>query len=323
MIVHDQSLAGSSCQGGRKIWVRCWHRPFNSPICCSMTATAPIPFRKMNGLGNDFVVLDARVGKFALSGDVARAISDRDHGIGCDQFIVLERSPRADVLMRIFNADGGEVEACGNAMRCVAIVIAAEKGAPVSSIETKAGVLSATVLADGTVSVDMGVPRFGWEDIPLSEPFHDTRKIELQIGPIDAPILHSPSVVNIGNPHCIFWVDDPAAHDLARFGPLLENHPIFPSRANISLAQVASASELIVRTWERGVGLTRACGTAACASAVAAARKNLTGRKVAVQLPGGRLAIDWNDDDHVIMSGPAELDYESTLDPAILLAKPA
>jgi diaminopimelate epimerase len=286
-----------------------------------MMATASIPFRKMNGLGNDFVVLDARVSAITLNADVARAISDRKHGIGCDQFIVLERSPGADVLMRIFNADGSEVEACGNAMRCVALVIAAEKGAPASSIETKAGVLQATVHTDDTVSVDMGVPRFGWEDIPLAEPFHDTRKIELQIGPIDDPILHSPSVVNIGNPHCIFWVDDVATHDLARFGPLLENHPIFPERANISLAQVVSASELIVRTWERGVGLTRACGTAACAAAVAAARKNLTDRKVAVHLPGGRLDLVWNDDDHIIMSGPAELDYESTLDPALLLAK--
>ena len=275
----------------------------------------------MNGLGNDFVVIDARVSPIALSAEVARAIADRQNGIGCDQFIVLESSQSADVLMRIFNADGGEVEACGNAMRCVALIVAAEKGVPTSTIETTAGVLATQVHADGTVSADMGVPRFGWDEIPLAEPFHDTRKIELQIGPIDDPILHSPSVVNIGNPHCIFWVDDVAGFELDRFGPLLENHPIFPERANISIAQVTGNDEVRVRTWERGVGLTRACGTAACATAVAAARKNLTGRSVAIDLPGGRLKIDWRPDDHIIMTGPAELDYESTVDLQELMAR--
>ena len=154
--------------------------------------------------------------------------------------------------------------------------------------ETKAGLLDTTVRDIGHITVDMGEPHFGWAEIPLSEPFHDTRVIELQLGPIDAPILHSPSVVNVGNPHAIFWVsDDPEAYDLASFGPMLENHPIFPERANISLAHVETPDRIRLRTWERGAGLTRACGTAACAAAVAAARKRLTGRKVTVHVPGG------------------------------------
>ena len=165
-------------------------------------------------------------------------------GIGCDQLIALEPSRKADVFMRIWNADGGEVGACGNAARCVAALVAAERDAADVSIETESGVLGATVNGDGSVTVDMGAPRFAWDEIPLAEPFHDTRRIELQIGPIDAPVLHSPSVVNVGNPHCLFFVDDVEAYDLARFGPMLEHHPLFPERANISLAQVLGADAL-------------------------------------------------------------------------------
>jgi len=168
----------------------------------------------------------------------------------------------------------------------------------------------------------MGKPRFAWDEIPLAEPFHDTTGIELQIGPIDAPVLHSPSVVNVGNPHAIFWVNDIDAYDLGRFGPLLENHPIFPERANISLAQVTSRNGLRLRTWERGAGLTKACGTAACAAAVAAARKGLTDRQVTVELPGGVLFIDWTKDDHILMCGPAELEFEGTLAPDTLSRSP-
>ena len=179
------------------------------------------------------------------------------------------------------------------------------------SIETESGVLGSTVNADGSVTIDMGAPRFAWDEIPLAEPFHDTRGIELQIGPIDAPVLHTPSVVNVGNPHCLFFVDDVEAHDLARFGPMLEHHPLFPERANISLVQVLGPEAIKVRTWERGAGLTRACGTAACASAVAAARRDLTGRKVRVSLPGGDLLIEWRESDgHILMTGPYALDYE-------------
>ena len=273
-----------------------------------------IPFRKMNGLGNDFVVLDARARALPLGADALRAIADRKEGIGCDQIIALEPSRRADVFMRIWNADGGEVGACGNAARCVAGILAAERGEKSVSIETESGVLAALAGADGTVTVDMGVPRFAWNEIPLSEPFHDTRRIELQIGPIDAPVLHTPSVVNVGNPHALFFVDDVAAHDLAKFGPMLEHHPLFPERANISLVQVLSQDHLRVRPWERGAGLTRACGTAACAAAVAAARLKLAGRKVSVSLPGGDLLIEWREDDgHILMTGPYALDFEGTL----------
>jgi diaminopimelate epimerase len=287
-----------------------------------MNGAATLPFRKMNGLGNDFVVLDARTCALQLTPGQVRRVSDRAHGVGCDQVIVLEPSRKADVFMRIFNADGSQVGACGNATRCVAWLMAQETGRRKVTIETNAGLLQAEVESAERVTIDMGVPKFAWNEIPLAEPFHDTTGIELQIGPIDDPVLHSPSVANVGNPHAIFWVDDVDAHDLARFGPLLENHPIFPERANISLAQVISRDGLRLRTWERGAGLTRACGTAACAAAVAAARRKLTGRQVTVELPGGRLLIDWTADGHILMSGPTELEFEGTLSPETLSPVP-
>ena len=277
-------------------------------------------FRKMNGLGNDFVVLDSRARALALAPEIVRIIADRKEGIGCDQLIALEPSDKADVFMRIWNADGGEVEACGNAARCVAAVIATEQGRSQVSIETEHQVLGAAVGGDGDVTIDMGVPRLAWDEIPLAEPFHDTSRIALQAGPIDAPVLHSPGAVNVGNPHALFFVEDTEAIDLAGIGPMLECHPLFPERANISLVQVMSPDHLKVRTWERGAGLTRACGTAACASAVAAVRRDLAGRKVTVSLPGGDLVIEWREGDgHVLMTGPYELDFEGTL-PASLLA---
>ena len=277
-------------------------------------------FRKMNGLGNDFVVLDGRTRPLALGTEAVKAIADRKAGIGCDQLIALEPSKQADVFMRIWNADGGEVSACGNAARCVAALVAKERGRSDVKVETEAGVLDATVNQDGTVTVNMGAPRFDWQHIPLAEPFADTRYIELQVGPIDAPVLHSPSVVNVGNPHCIFFVDDVDAYDLERFGPMLEHHPLFPERANISLAQVTAPDALKLRTWERGAGLTQACGTAACAAAVAAARLKRTGRKVKVTLPGGDLQIEWRESDgHILMTGPYSLDFEGTL-PADLVS---
>jgi diaminopimelate epimerase len=283
-----------------------------------MTGAGTIGFRKMNGLGNDFVVLDARSRALDLGEDAVRVIADRKEGVGCDQIIALEPSQKADVFMRIWNADGGEVGACGNAARCVAALVAAERGEPEVSIETESAVLGATVNGDGSVTVDMGSPHFAWDEIPLAEPFHDTRRIELQIGPIDDPVLHTPSVVNVGNPHCLFFVDDVSAHDLARFGPMLEHHPLFPERANISLVEVSGPDALKVRTWERGAGLTRACGTAACAAAVAAARLKLAGRKVKVTLPGGDLLIEWRESDgHILMTGPYALDFEGTLPAAL------
>lgn len=281
--------------------------------------TDQIPFIKMNGLGNDFVVIDARGGSYGLSANQIRAIADREQGIGCDQFITLEPSDSADIFMRIHNADGGEVEACGNATRCVGDLLFRETGRDRITVDTGAGMLVCTRSDNGQVTVDMGAPKFDWQDIPVAEEFADTRAIELQIGPIDNPILHSPSVVNVGNPHAIFWVDDIDAYDLASAGPLLEHHPVFPERANISLAQVTARDAVRVRTWERGVGLTRACGTAACATAVCAARKDLTGRTVAVTLPGGALHLEWRErDDHILMSGPAETEYDGVIDTALL-----
>jgi diaminopimelate epimerase len=275
-------------------------------------------FRKMNGLGNDFVVLDARARQLALNPAQVAAIADRSRGIGCDQVIALESSDFADVFMRIWNADGGEVGACGNAARCVAALLVAERGSPHVSIETESGLLSATVNKhDGSVTVDMGAPRFNWNEIPLSQAFDDTRAIELpqsrELG------VGAASMVNVGNPHCIFFVSNVDAYDLARFGPALEHHPLFPERANVSLAQVTGAGALRLRTWERGAGLTKACGTAACAAAVAAARRGLTGRKVRVTLPGGDLVIDWREgDDHILMTGPFALDYQGTLPDELL-----
>jgi diaminopimelate epimerase len=195
--------------------------------------------------------------------------------------------------------------------------LAEETGRNAFVFETRAGILTAERHADGLISVDMGVPRFDWRDIPLAEEFRDTRMIELQIGPIDAPVLHSPSVVSMGNPHAIFWVDqDVWSYELDRFGPLLENHPIFPERANISIAQITGPDSLSMRTWERGAGLTRACGSGACATGVSAARTGRTGRSVNVKVPGGLLHIDWRSDDHVVMTGPAEWEFSGTFDPA-------
>ena len=278
-----------------------------------MTSPPTIPFVKMNGLGNDFVVVDGRDRPVHIGAEEARHLADRAAGIGCDQVIVLEPSPDADVRMRILNADGSEVSACGNATRCVAWLLADETGRRHVTIATDAGSLAADVGDIEAITVDMGRPKFGWQDIPLAEPFHDTRQIELQAGPIDKPVLHSPSVVNVGNPHAVFWVDDVDSIDLGRVGPLLENHPIFPERANISIAQVTSRTAMRIRTWERGAGLTRACGTAACAAAVCAMRKRLTERKVSVTLPGGVLVIEWTPEDRIMMTGPAELEFKGQL----------
>jgi len=280
-------------------------------------AGAPLRFRKMNGLGNTFAVFDARKEPVVLSPAAIRALG-AEGAIGFDQMITLEPSSAgADVFMRIHNKDGGEVDACGNATRCIAWLLMGESGRASAEIETNAGLLHAfdTGVAE-TVAVDMGEPRFGWREIPLSQPFEDTRAIDLSFGPVDAPVLSSPSAVSIGNPHAIFWVDDVDAVDLARIGPILEHHPLFPERANISLAHVTARDAITLRTWERGVGLTRACGTAACAAAVAAMRKDLTGREVTVTLPGGPLRIQWRDDNHVIMTGPIESEFEGTIDPA-------
>lgn len=279
-----------------------------------MSAPAPVPYVKMNGLGNEIVVVDLRgSSKVFNSGEVqAIAASPRSR---FDQMMVLHdpKTKGTEAFVKIYNSDGSEAGACGNGMRCVGWLMARGCAQPQFKVETKAGVLSVDASAGAIVTVDMGEPKFGWQDIPLAEEFRDTRAVELQIGPIDNPVLHSPSVVNVGNPHAIFWVEDVNAYDLGRFGPMLENHPLFPERANISLAHVTSESALTLRTWERGAGLTKACGSAACAAAVSAARKKLTGRKVTVTLPGGDLVIEWASNNRILMTGPTEFEYEGAL----------
>jgi diaminopimelate epimerase len=274
-----------------------------------------IPFAKMNGLGNEIVFVDLRGSKHVFTAGEARAIAARPQS-RFDQMMVLHdpRTAGTEAYVRIYNTDGSEAEACGNGMRCVGWRLSQQTGRKNLVFETRAGVLDVMVASIARITVDMGRPRFGWQDIPLAEPFHDTRTIELQIGPIDKPILHSPSVVNVGNPHAVFWVEDVAAYDLGRIGPMLENHPIFPERANISLAHVTAPDAITLRVWERGAGLTKACGSAACATAVCAARKKLTGRKVTVTLPGGPLEIEWRADDHILMTGPVELEHEGVLE---------
>jgi len=285
-----------------------------------MGALADHAFVKMNGLGNEIVVVDLRQEPGVIAPEEARAAA-RPDGAPYDQLMALHapRTPGTDAYVRIYNNDGSEAGACGNGMRCVAARLFEESGRSALTFETAAGLLNCWKADEpGLITVDMGPPRFRWDEIPLAEEFRDTRAIELQIGPIDAPVLHSPAVVNMGNPHAIFWVDDVNAHDLGRFGPLLENHPIFPERANITLAAIQSPEHIVIRTWERGAGLTRACGSAACATAVAAARLKRTGRKVRVTLPGGDLLIEWRErDDHVLMTGPVEFEFEGRFDAAL------
>ncbi len=275
-------------------------------------------FAKMNGVGNEIVVVDLRDSSAAVGAGEARAIAV---SVPYDQLMVLHK-PRLQgtaAFIRIFNNDGSEAGACGNGMRCVARRMFEASGERGLTVETRAGILNAWQGPSPELfTVDMGAPKFSWQDIPLAEEFRDTRYIELQVGPIDAPILHSPSVVSMGNPHAIFWVDDIHAYDLERFGPLLENHPIFPDRANITLAHIADRDRIEMRTWERGAGLTKACGSAACATAVAAARLKRANRAVTTVLPGGELAIEWREkDDHVLMTGTADFEYEGRFDPSL------
>jgi diaminopimelate epimerase len=277
-----------------------------------------VPFLKMNGLGNEILVADMR-GRADRVAPAAAVALNADAQTRFDQIMAIHdpRTPGTFGYIDILNSDGTRAQACGNGMRCVVQALAAESGQTQFTFETLAGILGAEQHGDGSITVDMGVPRLGWQDIPLSEEFADTTGIELQIGPIDAPVLHTPSVVSMGNPHAVFWVrDDVWNYDLDRFGPLLENHPIFPERANISIAQVVAPDRIILRTWERGAGLTRACGTAACAAVVSGARTRRTGRAATVTLPGGDLLVEWRADDHVLLTGPAELEFSGILEPA-------
>lgn len=268
-----------------------------APKCAAMGT-----FSKMHGLGNDFVVIDARAAPVPMTEARARAIADRHTGIGCDQLIVIGPSERADVGMRIFNADGSEVAACGNATRCVPLFV----GHGVT-IETQAGLLDAQLSGDGA-SVDMGAPRFDWDAIPLAYAM-DTLSM-----PASWEDLPPPAAVNVGNPHVIFFVEDADAVDLGAIGPEIEHDPLFPQRVNVNVASLAGDNHLKLHVWERGAGLTRACGTGACATAVAAIRRRLVTAPVTVTLPGGDLVIDWHEGGTITMTGPATEAFRGTFE---------
>jgi len=272
------------------------------------------PFLKMNGLGNDFVVVEARSAPFRPGEAEARAIADRANGVGCDQIIGVEPSQKADAFMRIWNADGGEVSACGNATRCVGWLLMEASGRPSATIETEAGLLKVARAEGGQVTVDMGEPGLDWRDIPLAEEM-DTRGIELQVGPIDDPILHTPGCVSMGNPHVVFFVPDAEAAPVKEVGPMIEHHLLFPERTNVGFAQIKGRDRIRLKVWERGAGQTKACGTGACAALVAAARRGLTDRKATVELDGGDLVIEWRESDgHVLMTGPVAVEFTGKLE---------
>jgi diaminopimelate epimerase len=283
----------------------------------SIGALANRDFVKMNGLGNEIVIVDLRGVPKPIEPAEARAAARQEP---YDQLMALYPARGdADAAIRIYNNDGSEAGACGNGMRCVAALVSGETGRPELKFETRAGVVGCWRAEGGLFTVDMGRPRLRWNEIPLAREFADTRAIDLVFGPPAAPILRSPSAVSMGNPHAIFWVEDPAAYDLAVIGPKLEHDPLFPERANITLAATPSRGRVAIRTWERGAGLTAACGSAACAAAVAAARLDRADRRVTVSLPGGDLAIEWRDsDDHVLMTGPVAYEHNGRFDAALL-----
>lgn len=276
-----------------------------------------VPFWKMNGLGNQIIVADMRALGLKISADAAVAL-DGQPDTKFDQIMEIQKSdnPDIDANIRILNSDGSEAEACGNGTRCVVSWLNRESPKENWLFRTKPGLLNASIVDDSRITVDMGVPKFGWEDIPLEEEFADTTGIELQVGPIDDPVLHTPSAANIGNPHVVFWAPkDVWSYELEKFGSLLEYHPIFPERCNISIANVPGRDHIILRTWERGAGLTEACGSAACAALVCAVRKDLTDRKATVTVPGGDLEIEWNERGRILMTGPAEFEFSGHLNP--------
>ncbi len=284
-----------------------------------MNATDGVPFRKMHGLGNDFVVLDARARPLDLTPERRRAIADRRTGVGCDQLIVLEppTDRQADVFMRIYNPDGGEAGACGNATRCVAHVLMGERQSDTVVVQTVAGLLDSEKAGTGAnglpiVSVDMGSASLDWRDIPVSQAC-DTLHLPLELGPVADPVGTS-----MGNPHATFFVDNLAAIPVTELGPQLETHALFPERANIGFAQIVGQNRIRLKVWERGAGLTLACGSGACAATVAAARRGLTGRKAELIMDGGVLTIEWLRDGHVVMTGGVAQSFAGTLDPSLL-----
>ncbi|MEO1293331.1 MAG: diaminopimelate epimerase [Pseudomonadota bacterium] len=281
----------------------------------------PIPFFKMHGLGNDFVVIDARVLPDPVTPDLARAVADRRRGVGFDQLIVIRESDEHEVaaLIDFWNADGSMSGACGNGTRCVAEVLMDETAADTVALRTANGILRAERLEDGRVRVNMGPPKLDWRDIPLAEASF-TERIDVKLGPIDAPVLWGPGAVNMGNPHAVFFVDDAEAQPIEKLGPFIENHPMFPERTNVEFAHVIAEDEIRLRVWERGAGVTLACGSGACAAVVAGARRGLIGRSAKVWMDGGLLEADWReDDDCVYLNGPTQMVFVGTLTPAFLL----
>jgi diaminopimelate epimerase len=281
-------------------------------------ASAGLGFVKMHGLGNDFVVLDARRRPLKLETRQVRAIADRRIGVGCDQLFVLEppTDKAADVFMRIYNTDGSEVSACGNGTRCVALMVMQENGSKRAIVQTAAGLLDGVATEDGQVTVDMGPARLDWRAIPLAQEC-DTNHV-----PVYAGMISDAVCVNMGNPHAVFFVASLDVADLRTIGPRLEHDPMFPEKANIEVAQVLSPlngrARIRMRVWERGVGITMACGTGACAVLVAASRRGLVPRKADVILDGGTLGVEWREDGNVLMTGPVTVSFTGTLDPSLL-----
>lgn len=278
----------------------------------------------MNGLGNEIVVLDLRGHGHVVTAAEARAIGqgrdlEKGQSLHYDQMMVLHDPATAgtEASVLIYNIDGTEAGACGNGTRCVAWLLAQETGKTQFTVETRAGLLDCARLDEWSYAVDMGTPGFAWHDIPLSLPFQQTIAVPLETDFLNAELPSDFAGISMGNPHAVFFVSDVEAHDLARTGPLLERHTMFPEKANISLAAVTSRSSLTLKVWERGAGLTQACGSGACAAAVAANRRGLTDRKVRVTLPGGDLVINWRDDNHVIMTGPVALEFRTRLDDSL------
>ena len=271
------------------------------------------PFVKMNGAGNDFIVVNALETPFSPSEDQVRALADRATGEGFDQLIAIEPSDTADAFMRVWNADGSLVQTCGNALRCVGWLLMEANGSDRVVIDTLGGPTVAVRAGDRSVTVDMGRPRLDWTEVPLAEEM-DTRGIELQVGPIDDPVLHTPGAVSMGNPHVVFFTDRQDDGFVTGSGSLVEHHPLFPEGVNVGFADVRARDHIRLRVWERGAGLTRACGTGACAALVACARRGLMERKARVTVDGGELVIDWDEaSGHVFMTGPVEIERTGTL----------
>ena len=272
-------------------------------------------FAKMNGLGNQIAVLDARERPITLNASAVEALATAGKGIGFDQLMVLlpPKNPVADVYTEIWNSDGSKVAACGNGSRCVAWYVMREMNCQNLVMETEAGLLGASKVGPNIISIDMGEPILDWERIPMSERM-DTMRIELQVGPIGDPILHGPGVVNMGNPHCVFFVQDAELAPVEAVGPMIEYHPLFPDRTNVGFAEIVARDHIRLRVWERGAGLTKACGTGACAALVAAVRRRLCDRVANVEVDGGMLQIEWRkSDNHVIMTGEVALESDGNL----------